>query len=682
MVVLTAAPAGQQKPPAPDQKPPTFRVEANFVRVDAFPTKDGRPVHGLTVNDFEVFEDGAPQKIASFEHVVVDAGMPPGARTEPNSVRDAERMAANPRNRVFVIFLDVPHVQVASSHAIKEPLIRLFARMMGPDDLVAVMTPFMAATEITFGRQTEIIERGLRENWPWGKREVSMPMDERESDYAVCYPPSTGDTSGMSPLAQEMMDRRRERMVLEALNDMVGYLGGIREERKAVVLVTEGWLLYRPNPKLMDPKAADRGELPGTERIGVGPDGRLRRDPGRTGADNVSTKYECDTDRMTLAAMDNQRYFRDLLDAANRANSSFYPVDPRGLPAADDGLGPRSPLTPRISIARLQNRLEILRTMSEYTDGIAILNSNDLDANMRKISDDLTSYYLLGYYSTNTKLDGTFRNLKVRVKSPGVSVRARRGYRATTAAELNSARGAAAPVSDAATSVADAVEELARIRSDLPFVVRAVPAARPGKSELEAIWICGELQGSKDAASGGSATIEITAGGVTTTAKAQLKPGERAFLVRVALPKPQAQADVRARFTPTDAAGSPPLTYTARVKAPAGLANPVMFRRGPTTGNRLQPVAGFQFARSERARFETPLGPDDKPAQGRLLDRAGQPLQVPVTVSGRVDADSGQRWLVADITLAALGAGDYAIELSATTASGEQKVVTAIRVIR
>jgi hypothetical protein len=107
-----------------------------------------------------------------------------------------------------------------------------------------------------------------------------------------------------------------------------------------------------------------------------------------------------------------------------------------------------------------------------------------------------------------------------------------------------------------------------------------------------------------------------------------------------------------------------------------------MFRRGPTTGNRLQPVAGFQFARSERARFETPLGPDDKPAQGRLLDRAGQPLQVPVTVSDRVDADTGQRWLVADITLAALGAGDYAIELSATTASGEQKVVTAIRVIR
>jgi hypothetical protein len=96
----------------------------------------------------------------------------------------------------------------------------------------------------------------------------------------------------------------------------------------------------------------------------------------------------------------------------------------------------------------------------------------------------------------------------------------------------------------------------------------------------------------------------------------------------------------------------------------------------------VQPVAGFLFSRSERARLETPLSADDKPGAGRLLDRNGQPLQVPVAVTERVDAESGQRWLVGEITLAALGAGDYAIELTATTASGEQKVVTAIRVTR
>ena len=85
-----------------------------------------------------------------------------------------------------------------------------------------------------------------------------------------------------------------------------------------------------------------------------------------------------------------------------------------------------------------------MRTLAEATDGLAVMGSNDLDKGLRRISDDLTSYYLLGYYSTNTKLDGGYRSLKVRVTRPGVSVRARRGYRAATADEVAKARAAAA----------------------------------------------------------------------------------------------------------------------------------------------------------------------------------------------------------------------------------------------
>ena len=58
------------------------------------------------------------------------------------------------------------------------------------------------------------------------------------------------------------------------------------------------------------------------------------------------------------------------------------------------------------------------------------MNSNDLKKQMRRIADDLTSYYLIGYYSTNSKLDGKFRSIKVRSKRPGIEVRARRGYSA------------------------------------------------------------------------------------------------------------------------------------------------------------------------------------------------------------------------------------------------------------
>ena len=92
----------------------------------------------------------------------------------------------------------------------------------------------------------------------------------------------------------------------------------------------------------------------------------------------------------------------------------------------------------------LNKRIDTLRTLAENTDGVAVVNTNNLNRGMQRIADDLSSYYLLGYYSTNTKLDGQFRRIDVRVRRPGVEVRARRGYRAATAEEVNASRAAAA----------------------------------------------------------------------------------------------------------------------------------------------------------------------------------------------------------------------------------------------
>jgi hypothetical protein len=108
----------------------------------------------------------------------------------------------------------------------------------------------------------------------------------------------------------------------------------------------------------------------------------------------------------------------------------------------------------------------------------------------------------------------------------------------------------------------------------------------------------------------------------------------------------------------------------------------MLYRRGPATGNRLLPAASFQFSRTERAHLEFPVAADVKPAGGRLLDKAGQPIAIPVTVGERTDDQTGQRWLTVDITLAALAAGDYGVELAMTAPGGEQKIVTAIRVGR
>ena len=138
--------------------------------------------------------------------------------------------------------------------------------------------------------------------------------------------------------------------------------------------------------------------------------------------------------------------------------------------------------------------------------------------------------------------------------------------------------------------------------------------------------------------------------------------------------------NVRARLAAASA-DAPDLSGRSTVEL-GGPPQPMLFRRGPATGNRLVPAATFLFSRTERARLEFPIAADTKISGGRLLDRMGHPLGVPVTMSDRVDAATGQRWATADITLAALAAGDYAVEVTIARGTTTDRRVAAIRVGR
>jgi VWFA-related protein len=667
--------------PKPPQNPqtPTFRTQANFVRVDVYPTQGGNPVMDLRAEDFEVAEDGTPQAIQTFEHVVVSPAGPQARRSEPSTIDQSQQLAANPRSRVFILFLDVPHVTMEGAWHIREPLIRLIDRILGPDDLVGIMTPKMSAADVVLARKTQVLENGLRDRWPWGER-FTLVRDALEKLYEDCYPyPGTRD------VVAEMIARRRERATLDALSELVLYMRDIREERKAILTISEGWLLYRQNPDLtrlrvIDPATGATEPVPSGPPIGVGPGGKLTtltsRDTGGV------TTAECDADRRYLSEIDDERYFRDIMGEANRGNSSFYTVDPRGLAVFDVPLGPEKPPGVIVDAQLLRTRLESLQTLADNTDGIAVMNSNDLDKGLKRIADDLTSYYLLGYYATNTKLDGKFRTIKVRVKRPGVEVRARKGYRAATEAEVSAARTAVAPAPEKAPGVTAAMGTLARMRPESRFLVNV--AASGIGSATTTVWIAGELQSlsaSDPWLKGSTADLEVTAAGATSTAQVTLAPGQRAFLVPVKLTRavPSGAIEVRARLAGADPdAGH--LADNVRIDTATGSWQPLVFRRA--AGNRLQPAANFQFSRTERARLEFPVGADVKAIAARLLDKAGQPLAVPVTLAERIDEPAGQRWITADVTLAALGAGDYAIELTMATPSGERRVMTALRVAR
>jgi hypothetical protein len=171
--------------------------------------------------------------------------------------------------------------------------------------------------------------------------------------------------------------------------------------------------------------------------VGIDQDGRLT-----TNAQPGSSNYtRCEQYRVRLAGEDHHADFLRLTQRANRANVSFYPVDGRGLQVYDE----RYRFNTNQPIATQTNaRRESLLRLAADTDGVAVVNTNDVSGGMSRIVSDVASYYLLSYYSTNSKMDGRFRRIRVRVKQPGIEARARPGYLAPTEAEARGMSASAA----------------------------------------------------------------------------------------------------------------------------------------------------------------------------------------------------------------------------------------------
>lgn len=679
-------PAPQPVPPADTQ--PRFRGGANLVRVDAYVTAGGAAVTDLTQQDFEVLEDNVPQRVESFELVRPRGPGPENERREPNTVSQSRAMAAESEARVFVLFMDIWHVQIEGSYRAQAPIVGLLNRVIGQDDLVGVMTPEMSARNLTLARRMTTIEGLLKDNWTWGQRNQLTSIDPREEAIKFCYP-EEGDTAGV---AAEMILRRRVGKTLNAIEELVVHLEGVREERKFVVLLSEGWLLPRPDQRLgrplSQPGAGGSPRPPGGPTgVGTTPSGRLAIDPDRGGTSWDS----CERERSMLAFSDPEQQFRALLQRANRANVSFYPVDARGLVVFDEPIGPTAPPPPSVDAARLRARHEALRELAINTDGFAVLDTNAIGKALERMVQDTGAYYLLGYYSTNTRLDGRFRRLTVRVKRPGTDVRARPGYLAPTEAEMASARvnglmnGAAPGYSTIPPGVARALERLAPARGTVPLRVQAAASPRQ-------IWVTSELDAatlkSGDWQDGGQARVVFehdrgAAAPAETTVT--IEPGQRAINVT---PPPgtvlaAGRYVVRVQVMPKGKAI--PLQATIDVIVPDDAAllsqSALTTRRGPQTGLQYVPTADARFRRTERLRLEVPRLSAAGTVSARLLGRDGQPLPLTIAISERVDPDLQLRMAVADLTLAPLAQGEYVLEVTLDAEGKKESTSYGFRVI-
>ena len=377
-----------------------FRSGINFIRVDAIVTDgDGNHVSDLEMSDFEIYEDGELQTIEAFELVEISAV--PGPDAEPargvSTRSDVEREADRSDVRVFVIFFDAYHVRFENARRASIQLTEFLRNNLLPTDLVAVMhTPLLMDLRLT--RNHDLIIDQV-DNF-FGQKYDYEPRNQYERMYA--YFPT------------ETVELIRNDVSLGALRGLMIYLGGIREARKNVLLISEGYTNYIP-PQLRALSAIRGPNL--IETPGAG-------DPF-AGNSNYETTNEFFRNTSLMPDL------RELFATANRFNTAIYALDPRGLATQEYDMS-----QPNIGLATNRRALRVtqdsLHVLAEETDGLAIVNRNDFVPGLRQMLRDASTYYLLGYDSSRSATDGKFHEIDVRVKRDGVNIRSRKGFWAMT----------------------------------------------------------------------------------------------------------------------------------------------------------------------------------------------------------------------------------------------------------
>ena len=326
-----------------------------------------------------------------------------------------------------------------------------------------------------------------------------------------------------------------------------------------------------------------------------------------------------------------------------------------------------------------------LRTLAVDTDGIAVIDTNDIDSGLKRIVADMSSYYLVGYYTKNAKLDGRFRKITVRVKRPGVNVRARRGYKAATAEELAPPKETAAKAAGPSAEIQTA---LARITSSRPSAVRtSVAFARRGSEVAGPVrmWTAVELDAVVDE---GRLCVgrrhrgrlsPAADGTVLSQGRATLAPGVRTVVVDVGDVAPPAATSscgrassrrARAPWSPTPRPWRR-VAWRPRRRCCGGAGRP---RRCS-----LSPRPTRRFSRADRVRAEVLVADAASPVTRVLLDRVGATIAVPVTVGTRTEG--AMTWGTAELALAPLAPSEYVLKITVTGPGGPSDVYTGIRVV-
>jgi VWFA-related protein len=409
-------PAAPAPSPAPSGGPtPSFPSQVEVVNVDvAVMDKKGNPILGLSRDDFTLLDDGQSQSISSFE-AITTADVPPGpvvaagaAAPAPLVRRVSTNVGASKLNsKTFSIVFDDIHLTNAQAHRAKIAISQFLKNGTRDGDIVTLAATGGGAwwnARIPEGREElitllkrldgrlipeigndRVSEYEAMRIELFNDQNVTSQVERRFETYGASMNQSGGSTdSGLGLSGDPLVKARsqevyfqsvsRNRITLELLNRILGSLAGSRG-RKSLVLVSQGFIY--------DPSLTE---------------------------------------------------FKDVVEAARRANVAIYFLDTRGLGGFPIEMGAEfgPPLEEQDIGNALTEHLEEAggaESVSVDSGGFVVSNNNDLLGGIQRIANESRNYYLLGFNPSNSKRDGKFRKLEVKVNNrKGLQIRARKGY--------------------------------------------------------------------------------------------------------------------------------------------------------------------------------------------------------------------------------------------------------------
>jgi len=358
------------------QQAPQFRASVDLVTLDvAVVDNRGRPVTDLTQDDFEVQENGVPQTVATFLPVHVTPPPPTTAVWEQSVSSD---VVVNDRDesRLIVLVIDdatLPFDQWMFQAT--KTAARTFIEQLGPADRAAVV----------FTRDNRHAQ-----DFTTDKSKLRAAVERTSMGFLGAGPVNSLLGNAKGPRAGSLRsDLYYYRSSVETLVQVAEYLAVVPLRRKAVVWLSIG--------APMSTEVLAEVTLIGG---GASPD------------DNAAQQALL-------------RSLRRALDRAQRANVAIFPISPAGL----DGIGAYNRRNREAPLGGgVGGFNDFLLTVAENTGGRAVININDLRPGIAQVFAETGSYYLLGYVPAPKGREGSYRRLTVKVRRPGVEVRARSGY--------------------------------------------------------------------------------------------------------------------------------------------------------------------------------------------------------------------------------------------------------------